>query len=340
MSQTYGSKSKRYVIQRDEWLEGLSVRLVPNLEKMLREFYKAATIAHEKRPDLQLDYCFNKLVDMCHMWPDDKIIEVIGESNSVAASTCLQQAAKCHAYVLSLSTAAPTRQNLEVPNIVRFYRTIIDATISDLAEMRSRKEGGISIFGSTDTAQRNKTRRWIKGIVVDKCISIVPVNQFARSAATSKEEEEKEEDVEKETPAVPAPAEPATPAPTEPAAPAPTEPAVPVEKEVAVAPPPPPPLPEVTPAPVEEQPAKIDSAVASEAVVAVKSLSEKKEVVEKKPVEESVGVKLPKKKKVAPKVERISDDEEEEDEDIPSDEDDDDDGDGDEDEDDDEDEDE
>ena len=42
MSVTYGSKSKRYVQQRDEWLRSLQVKLTPIVEKLLREFEQQA----------------------------------------------------------------------------------------------------------------------------------------------------------------------------------------------------------------------------------------------------------------------------------------------------------
>ena len=186
MSQTYGGKSKRYIIQRDEWLRSLQIKLTPIVEKMLREFYQAAVIANQKRPDLTLEYCFMRLIEMSRGWEEDKVVEVMGEHNSTDAGICLQQVVKCHATVLALSTATPCRVQLEVPSIFKFFRTIIDATVSDLSEMRAYKEGNISVFGTSDTAQRKRTRTWIDQIVADKCLIIVPVGMFAHGAPVEK----------------------------------------------------------------------------------------------------------------------------------------------------------
>ena len=195
MSQTYGSKSKRYIIQRDEWLRGLQVKLTPAIERVLREFYKASIIAHEQRGDLNLEYCFKRLLDMFRMWNDDRIVEVIGEHNASEANICLQQAVKCHATILSLSTASPCKQQLEVPNINKFFRMVVESTVTDLSEMRSPKEGGISVFGSTDTSQRKRTRAWIDQIVLNKCLGVVPIGIFARSTSPPPHEEEEEEEL-------------------------------------------------------------------------------------------------------------------------------------------------
>lgn len=293
MSQTYGAKSKRYIVQRDEWLRSLQVKLTPAVEKLLREFYKAAVIAHEKRGDLKLEYCFTRLVDMSRMWGDDKITEVIGEHNSSDAAICLQQAVKCHATVLSLSTATPCRQQLEVPNIFKFFRSVIESTVSDLSEMRAHKEGGISVFGTQDTIQRKHTRAWIDQIVADKCLGIVPVGVFARALVPSAVSESLEEEEEVEE-MVPAP----TPKREEPEAPKKVEEPV-VEKKQE---------PEIAKKP--EEPVKIDPAVATETTVAASSIHAP--AAEPKKEEEAVEVKLPAGEK-KPAAEEKSDDEDDDD---------------------------
>ena len=183
--QTYASKSKRYIIQRDEWIRSLQVHITPQVERMLREFYKGAVLAHEKRTDLAVDRNFASLVDMSHMWSDDRMRENIGDSKARDADICLQQAVKCHATVLSLSTATPCRQQLEVPTLVKFFRSVLDAVVADLSEVRMTKEGGVSVFGTNDMAQRKRTRAWIERIVLNKCLEIVPVGMFARQPAPS-----------------------------------------------------------------------------------------------------------------------------------------------------------
>lgn len=183
--QTYASKSKRYILQRDEWIRSLQVHITPQIERMLREFYKAAVIAHEKRPDLTLEHCFTSLVEMSRGWSDDAMRANIGEAKARDAEICLQQAVKCHATVLSLSTATPCRQKLEVPNVVKFFRSVIDAAVSDLAEVRMSKEGGVSVFGTSDMAQRKRARGWIDRIVLNKCLEVVPIGMFARQPVPS-----------------------------------------------------------------------------------------------------------------------------------------------------------
>lgn len=163
----------------------MQVHLTPQVEHILREFYKASVIANEKRPDLSIDRCFASLVNMSRGWSDETMLANMGETKARDAEICLQQAVKCHAIVLSLSTATPCRQKLEVPGIVKFFRSVIDAAVSDLSEMRMHKEGGVSIFGTSDMAHRKRARGWIDRIVLNKCLEIVPVGMFARRPAPS-----------------------------------------------------------------------------------------------------------------------------------------------------------
>ena len=209
MDQTYGNKGKRYISLRDEWIRNLQVKLTRPVEELLREFFKAATIAHAKRSDLAVEDSFLKFVVMSRSWDDDKMLDVIGRRTSEDAAIALQNAVKSHAMVLSFSAAVSTKQQLEVPNIVKFFRSIIESSTRDLAEMKARKEGDISIFGSADTAQRKRARLWISEIIKDKCFDIVPVAMFARAPSPVIREL-----VEERTPTPPPPPAPvAAPAP-------------------------------------------------------------------------------------------------------------------------------
>ena len=221
MSQTYASKSKRYMLQRNEWVRSLQVHLTPSADRLLREFYKAAVLANEGRPDLSLEYFFGKLVDQCRTWSDDQMRAQIGETKTRDADICLQQAVKCHATVLSLSTATPCKQQLEVPTIVKFFRTVLEATVSDLSDLKMQKEKGISVFGTSDIAQRKRARAWIDSIIMNKCLEVVPVGMFARTAVPSPvvSDDEEEPAVVPATVVVPTEPAPATVVvPTEPAA--------------------------------------------------------------------------------------------------------------------------
>lgn len=175
--QPYAKKVRLHIEQRNEWLRSLQASMMSQIETMLREFYKAAVICHKRRPELSVDDAYIKLIERSRLWSDEDVLKEFGERRSDDAEICLHEAIKEHAKVLSLSTATPCRTPLDVPSILKFFRSVLATSAEELCE------NGLEIFGTTDISLRKRIREWIGDIIVHKALEIVPISKFAGRSA-------------------------------------------------------------------------------------------------------------------------------------------------------------
>lgn len=179
--QPYGKKVKLHIEQRNEWMRALQASMVAQVERLLREFYKAAVICHKRKHDLSIEEAYVKLIERSRLWSDEDVLKEIGERRSDGAEICLHEAIKEHAKVLSLSTATPCRTPLDVPSIVKFFRSVLALSADELSE------NDLEIVGTTDIALRKRVREWIGEIIVHKALEIVPISKFAGRSAPASE---------------------------------------------------------------------------------------------------------------------------------------------------------
>ena len=178
MEPSHGKRVKLHIEQRDEWLRSLQNILTSQVENVLREFYTAAVICHQKRSGLKANDAYNRLLVQSSQWTEEKVLSEIGEKRATDAEICLHQAIKEHATILSLLAGTSCKTPLDVPTIANFFRVVLAASAHDLSE------NGISVFGTHDIALRKRVREWIGGIIMHEALEIVPVNKFAgRNAA-------------------------------------------------------------------------------------------------------------------------------------------------------------
>lgn len=175
----YGKKVRIHIKQRAEWLRSLQNSLTSQTENVLREFYKAATIAHKKKRSLSVEEAYTKLVERSRLWSDEDVMKEIGERKSDDAEICLHEAIKEHAKILALSTATACRTPLDVPSIAKFFRGVLAQSAEELGD------NGLAVLGTSDITQRKQVREWIGDIIVHKALELVPISKFAgRSAPT------------------------------------------------------------------------------------------------------------------------------------------------------------
>jgi hypothetical protein len=177
----YAKKVRQHIEQRNEWLACLQSNLTPQVESVLRKFYMAGVICHKKRPFLSVEDAYVKLLERSRTWSDEQVVLEIGERKADDAEICLHEAVKEHGKVLSLSTATPCRIPLDVPSIVKFFRSVLAASADDLSD------NNFEAFSTTDISRRKGVREWIGDIIVHKALEIVPVSKFAGRNAPPRE---------------------------------------------------------------------------------------------------------------------------------------------------------
>jgi len=177
---SYGVRLERYSRQRDEWIKVLQMRITPSIEQLMRKMYRAAEICVAYQPEKHtVESAYSKLISITKAWTDEEIKEELGEKRAEDADVCLQMAVKSHATVLALATARSCKQVITVPSIVRFFRSVLDACVSELSDPE--------LFCKSDIDLRAKVRRWIDQVVLSQAIGIVPVGMFAKCSSATQD---------------------------------------------------------------------------------------------------------------------------------------------------------
>lgn len=178
-SSTYAQRIKRYGKQREEWLQGLNHTLTPLVEQTLRKLGQAADLCVQSKPQMfTMTWAFEQLVrNFLTKWTEEEVIAEMGQKASEDAETYLQMVVKAHATVLACSTAQSCRQIISVPDIAKFYRSVVAACVHDFPHPE--------LFCTDSIEARSRARMWIDQVVANQALAIVPVSLFAKSPSSS-----------------------------------------------------------------------------------------------------------------------------------------------------------
>lgn len=176
---TYAQRIKRYGKQREEWLAGLSLTLTPLVEQTLRKLGQAADLCVQTKPQVfTMTWAFEQLVrNFLTKWTEEEVISEMGQKAAEDAETYLQMVVKAHATVLACSTAQSCRQIISVPEIAKFYRSVVAACVHDFPHPE--------LFCTENIEARTRAREWINQVVSSQALAIVPVSLFAKGPSSS-----------------------------------------------------------------------------------------------------------------------------------------------------------
>lgn len=173
---TFAQRIERYQKQRDEFTRNLQQLLTPAVEALIRKLYKAAELCYMMQPQtMSMDDAYDKLFANTRTWSDAEIKAEIGEKRTEDADISLQMVVKSHATVLALSTARRCKEYVSCPNIIKFFRNVMEACVAELSQP--------DLFNTFDIDVRAKVRAWIDQIVQAQAFAIVPVGMFTRTAS-------------------------------------------------------------------------------------------------------------------------------------------------------------
>jgi hypothetical protein len=177
-SDIYSKRIDRYREQRKEFTHNLQITITPVIEEYMRRMHQAALLCAYTQPvQWTEETAFEQMIAQSRKWADSEIINDLGEKRAQDADLALQMVVKSHATVLALSTGKHCRGSITCPNIIKFFRMVLDACVSELSDS--------GLFKTTDIDTRAKVRAWIDQIIQTQAYAIVPVGIFVRSTASA-----------------------------------------------------------------------------------------------------------------------------------------------------------
>jgi hypothetical protein len=164
------SQLDKFVRQRDEWQAFTCSKLMPVVERVLRDFYDGALLASKERGHgtRDVDAMFRKIIKRVPYWSDEECARELSEPTA-DIDACIRMAVRAHATVMALTIDKACKQTIKVPNACSFFRRILVECALDHTP---------SLFATKEPSARKEMRRWISDCIKRHLLDLVPINLF------------------------------------------------------------------------------------------------------------------------------------------------------------------